>query len=149
VWKVTIATGGGRRARTIHGTRADAQTALDTLHDDNDGPVASLNALTARYLAHTTASGRAPNTIRRYRELWRNWLAPTLGATRPHELHPAQIEATLTAMADHGQSASSIRQAASLLARAFDWAQSGGLANYNPALASRLPNGARITIRHR
>jgi site-specific recombinase XerD len=149
VWKVTIATANGRRARTIHGTRADAANVLDTLHEENDGPAPSLNALAARYLAHATASGRAPNTIRRYRELWRNWLAPTLGATHPHQLHPAQIEATLTAMADHGLSASSIRQTASLLARAYDWAQHTGLANYNPALASQLPNGARITIRHR
>ena len=149
VWKVTIATASGRRARTIHGTRADAYTALDRLHEENDGPVASLNALAARYLAHAAASDRAPNTIRRYRELWRDWLAPTLGATRPDELHPAQIEATLTAMADHGLSASSIRQAASLLARAYRWAQDTGLANYNPVLASRLPDGARITIRRR
>lgn len=52
-------------------------------------------------------------------------------------------------MADHGLSTSSIRQAASLLARAYRWAQDTGLANYKPALASRLPNGARITIRRR
>jgi hypothetical protein len=149
VWKVTIATANGRRARTVHGTRSDAQTALDKLHDDNDGPVASLNALTARYLAHAAASGRAPNTVRRSRELWRNWLAPTLGATRPHELHPAQVEATLTEMADQGLSASSVRQAASLLAHAYGWAEDAGLANHNPALVSRLPNGGRITIRRR
>lgn len=149
VWKVTIATARGRRARTIHGTHADASTALDKLFEENHGPAASLNALAARYLAHATASGRAPDTIRRYRELWRDWLAPSIGATRPHELHPAQIEATLAAMSDHGLSASSIRQAASLLARAYDWAQDTGPANYNPALASRLPSGARITIRRR
>jgi hypothetical protein len=149
VWKVTIATVSGRRVRTIHGTRADAHIALDKLHEENNGPIASVNALTARYLAHASVSGRAPNTIRRYRELWRDWLAPTLGATRPHELHPAQIEATLTPMADHGLSASSVRQAASLLARAYGWAEDAGLANYNPALASRLPNGGRITIRRR
>jgi hypothetical protein len=148
VWKVTIATAGGRRARTIHGTSADAQTALDALHDENDGPVASLNALTTRYLAHAAAS-RSPNTIRRYRELWRDWLAPALGSARPHELHPAQIDATLAAMSDHGLSASSIRQAASMLARAYRWAEDTGLANYNPALDSRLPDGARITIRRR
>jgi hypothetical protein len=52
-------------------------------------------------------------------------------------------------MADHGLSASSIRQAASLIAHTYRWAEDTGLANYNPALASRLPNGARITIRHR
>ena len=149
VWKVTIATANGRRARTIHGTHADAFTALDNLHEENDGPVASLNALAARYLAHTSASGRAPNTIRRYRELWQDWLAPTLGATRPDELQPAQIETTLAAMSDHGLSASSTRQAASLLARTYRWAQDAGLANYNPTLAARLPNGTRITIRRR
>jgi site-specific recombinase XerC len=149
VWKVSIATPTGRQSRTVHGTRADADGALAKLHDDVVGPAASLNALAARFLAHTEESGRTPHTVRRYRQLWRDWLAPSLASTHPNVLHPAQVEATLAATANAGQSASSVRQAATVISSLCRWAQDTGLANYNPALAARLPDGHRITTRRR
>jgi hypothetical protein len=149
VWKVSVATATGRHSRTIHGTRADADSALATLHDEAVGPAASLNALAARFFAHTETIGRTPHTVRRYRQLWRDWLAPSLGSTQPNDLHPAQIEATLAAMANAGQSASSVRQSATVIASLCRWAQDTGLANYNPALAARLPDGHSITTRRR
>src|SRR5213078_2224960 len=77
----------------------------------------------ATYLTHLEAEGRRPTTTRRYQQLWRQWLSPTLTGLRPATLDVLDLEAALDTMANAGQSHSSIHQAAVLLSGALTSAQ--------------------------
>lgn len=82
--------------------------------------------------------------MRRYRQLWRDWLAPQLGTLRPEDLRRPQLERTLAAMAKAGQSPSSIHQAAVLLSGCLARAWRDGEIDRNPALGIRLPDGTTL-----
>src|SRR2546427_135158 len=73
-----------------------------------------------------------PPPPRRYHQLWRQWLSPTLTGLRPATLDVLDLEAALDTMANAGQSHSSIHQAAVLLSGALTWAQRQGQLKTNP-----------------
>jgi hypothetical protein len=146
VWEISVvALGGGkRRYRTVHGDRNDAVVALDTLVAETGGLADTLDGLAGAYLAQLAERGRSPHTLRRYGQLWRQWISPTLGLTVPDTVRRSAIEGVLGRMARAGQSDSSVHQAAVLLSGCFAWAQRERRVDHNPALGARLPSGARL-----
>jgi hypothetical protein len=152
VWElaVTSADRSGRRYRRVHSTRDDATAALAIFVVEHGGPAATLNDLVAGYLAHLQTAGRRPTTLRRYHQLWRQWLAPNLGPLKPTALTRTPIERTLRHMAAARQSPSSIRQAAIILTGSLAWAHDNQQLGRNPALNLRLPDRTRLgPPRHR
>ena len=141
VWELSISSGGTRRYRTLHGTRTDAAAALARFAAKATGQTDTLDALVAAYLAHLENEQRSPATLRRYRQLWRHWLAHDLALTVPRDLSLIQLERPLATMAKAGQSSSSIHQAAVLLSSCLAWAQRQGHLPTNPALGLHLPDG--------
>jgi site-specific recombinase XerD len=99
--------------------------------------------------AHRIHAGRSPTTLRRYVQLWRTWLAPTLGAIPPNDLRRADLEHALAHMHDAEQSDRSIHQAAVLLNTAFAWAHEHGIVETNPVVGCELPNGGTLTASRR
>jgi len=153
VWElaVTAADGTGRRYRRIHGSHDDGAAALAEFVVEHGGQAATLDALIGAYLAHLQTAGRSPTTLRRYQQLWRQWLAPDLGHLEPASLiRAAQIERTLRYMAGAGQSPSSVHQGAVILSGSLAWAHDHGQVRRNPALGLQLPDGTRLALpRHR
>jgi len=149
VWKLTATTSTGRVHATVHGGRADAHAALDALTVAHGAIPDTVDQLVAGYLTHLGAAGRADSTVRRYRQLWNQWLAPTLGPTAPDAVTRRDLERGLAAMARAGQSASSIHQAAVVLSGAHQWARGNGHSSHNPALGARLPDGTIMATTRR
>lgn len=98
--------------RRIHGTREDATAALAAFAVELGRPAATVDDLVGAYLAHLQSAGRSATTLRRYRQLWRQWLAADLGPLEPASLTQTRLERTLRHMAAAGQSSSSVHQAA-------------------------------------
>jgi hypothetical protein len=146
VWElaVTAADGSRRRFRRIEGDRDDAAAALASFAVEAGGQPSTLEALTLAYLAHLEAAGRSPSTLRRYHQLWRDWLAPELAQTEPNALTRASIERTLRHMAAGGQSPSSVHQAAVVVSGCLAWAHTQDHLRRNPSLALRLPDQTRL-----
>lgn len=142
VWELAVSFGGTRRYRTVHGRRADAAAALAVFAAGGADPGGALGGLVAEYLVHLEGQGRSPATVGRYRQLWRDWLSPTLAAADPAGITRRQLERALAAMAKAGQSASSVHQAAVLLSGTLAWAHRHGHVATNPTLGLRLPGGA-------
>jgi hypothetical protein len=152
VWElaVTATDGSGRRSRRIRGSRDDAAGALAAFVVENGRPAATLDPLIGAYLAHLRSAGRSPTTLRRYHQLWRQWLAPDLEQLEPGALTRARIERALRHMASAGQSPSSVHQAAVILSGALAWAHDHGQVRRNPTLGLRLPDGTQLAPpRHR
>ena len=142
-WELAVSAAGTRHYRTAHGTEAEAASVLVVFAAEVTGCFDDTETLFAAYLAHLDRD-RSPATVRRYRQLWRQWLSPTLGATPPDELTRRFLQETLAAMADARQSPSSIHQAAVILSGGFAWAQRQGHLSPSPALGLRLPNGTKL-----
>jgi hypothetical protein len=149
VWKLTATTPTGRAHATFRGSTIDAETALETLTVAHGAVPATVDQLVGAYLTHLAAVGRAPSTQRRYRQLWRQWLAPRLGHHHPDDVQRRHVERCLAAMDTAGQSSSSVHQAAVLLSGAYQWAGSTGRSNYNPAVGVRLPDGTILAANRR
>ena len=143
VWELSFTDAGTRRYRTIRGNRKDAQLALAAWAGEVTGHHDTVDALVVAYLSHLDAQGRSRATIRRYHQLWRQWLSPTLSQLPP-TVRPHDLEASLVTMAEAGQSPSSIHQAAILLSGCFAWATRRRTLDTNPAFGMRLPNGKRL-----
>lgn len=141
VWELAVTAEGNRRYRTVRGTRTEATATLARLVAEAGGRADTLDALIGAYLAHLEDEARRPATIRRYRQLWRDWLSPSLATRSPTELSRPAMERTLVTMAKAGQSHSSTHQAAVLLSGGLAWARRQGHIEHNPALALRLPDG--------
>jgi len=123
----------------------EAERAALLLQAEAGGPVLTLDALVSAHLATLDAAGRSGPTLRRYRQLWRDWLAPTMGRVHPSDLRRADAADLLAAMAAAGQSMSSVRQAATILNSCYQWAVDTGRAGVNPIIGTPLPDGTRIT----
>ena len=137
-----MSTPDGRRYATVEGTRLDAEQAMRKLRAAAPGPSAvMLEQLVARYFAGLEASGRSVATIRRYRQLWADWLAPTLGSLPAGRVTTARVDRVLRAMSGSGQSASSVHRAAIVLSGVFHGAHDAGTVNANPMIGLTLPNG--------
>ena len=149
VWQATVTaaspTGPSQRvSRTIRGDRATAETALAVLRAEHHAPPSNLDVVIELYFQHLTDAGRTPQTLRRYRQLWRTWLSPVIGKVHPNDLRPRHVERALSAMAAAGQSERSIHQAAVVLNSALAWALTNNLVPLNPVPRSRLPYGTQI-----
>ena len=113
-------------------------------------PPVTLDALVAIHLAYLHDAGRSASTLRRYEQLWRDWLSLTLGATHPDDVLSSDVEAALASMARTGQSPRSIQQAAVVLNTTYGWAREQQLAATNPVAHCELPDGTTlIGTRHR
>jgi hypothetical protein len=151
VWKLTVTIpGGGRINRTVYGDRDHAHRRLAVLAVEQRGGARTLDLLVAAHLAQLADRGLASATLRRYHQLWRQWLAPELGSLDPATLTRTTIERTLRHMAAAGQSPSSIHQAAIILTGALTRTDNNQHLQRNPALRLRLPDGTRLgPPRHR
>ena len=107
-WALTVSTPDGRRYATVSGTRHDAEQGMGELRTASVPSVATLEDIVARYFDGLEAKGRSPATIRRYRHLWVDWLAPTLGQLPAGRVTTARVERVLRSMARTGQSTSSV-----------------------------------------
>jgi hypothetical protein len=146
VWElaVTATDGSGRRYRRIEGNREHAATALASFAVEAGGRAATVEALAGAYFAHLRTAGRSPQTMRRYHQLWRDWLALDLAHLQPGALTRTSIERTLRHMAASGQSPSSVHQAAVIISGCLTWARSQGQLRRNPSLALHLPDGTQL-----
>jgi hypothetical protein len=151
VWKLTITTAPYRRvSRTITGNRSGAASELARLAAKHGHPPSTLDALVTIYLTHLADAGRSPATRRRYEQLWRTWLSPSLAAMHPDQVECTDIEAALKSMDHAGQSRRSIHQAAVVLNTTLAWALGQHMTRSNPATRCRLPDGTSLTAtRHR
>jgi site-specific recombinase XerC len=151
VWQLAVTlTTGKRTFHTIVGDQRDAERELARLATKRGHAPTTLDALVQVHLAHLRDTGRSPSTLRRYEQLWRTWLAPSLGAIAPDELHRADVEHVLTAMHNAGQSDRSIHQAAVVLNTTLAWARENQPTRTNPVVGICLLNGAVVTAtRHR
>jgi hypothetical protein len=151
VWQLTVTTASGDRAfRTITGDHADAERELARLAAQYGHAPTTLDSLIVMHHAHLNDAGRSRATLRRYQQLWRTWLAPSLGTIAPNDLRPADVEHTLARMHHAERSARSIHQAAVVLNTALAWACEQHLVHSNPVVGCNLPNGATVTAaRHR
>ena len=144
VWELSASAGGARHYRTVHGTDTEAAFALAVFAAETTGRFEDLETLVAAYLNHLEDQSRNTLTLRRYRQLWHQWLSPTLTTTRLEKISRDQLEQALAAMAHAGQSPSSVHQAAVLLSGCLAWAHRGGYSGSNPAFALRLPDGRTL-----
>ena len=149
VWALTVSTTAGnqpglRMFRTVGGSRGDTASALAALVAEAGGPVNTFNTLIEAYLAHLQAEGRSATTLRRYHQLWRQWLAPTLASLPPGQLTSPDIERALNKMSTARQSTRSIHQAAVVMSGCLAWAKHRSLVQYNAATGMRLPDGSRL-----
>ena len=143
IWELAISAGGSRHYRTVHGTESDAASVLVVFAAEVTGRFEDTETLVAAYLAHLERV-RSPATLRRYRQLWRQWLSPTLRASPPDELTRRRLQESLAVMAEARQSSSSIHQAAVLVSGCLGWARRQGHLGANPALGLRLPDGRTL-----
>lgn len=143
IWELAVSAGGTRHYRTVHGTEADAAAVLVVVAAQVTGRFEDTETLVAAYLGHLEED-RSPATLRRYRQLWRQWLSPALGPTPPDELTRRRVQDSLGAMAKASQSSSSVHQAAVLFSGCLAWAHRQGHLGANPALGLRLPDGTRL-----
>ena len=144
VWELSVSARGTRHYRTVHGTDTEAASALAVFAAEITGRFEDLETLVAAYLDHLEGESRTILTLRRYRQLWNQWLSPTLTATPPAEITRDQLEQALATMADTGQSPSSVHQAAVLVSGCLAWAQRQGYLAINAAYALRLPDGRTL-----
>jgi hypothetical protein len=146
VWElaVTASDGSDRRYRHISGDRNQATVALAWFAVEHGALAETIDVLMHAYLARLENDGRRPDTLRRYRQLWRDWLAPRLGAAPPTALTRTQLERVLRHMTASGQSPSSVHQAAVVLSGCLSWAHEKGQLRRNPALELLLPDGAHL-----
>ena len=115
---------------------------MGELRSAESGPTeVTLEELVARYFDQLEAKGRSAATIRRYRQLWADWLAPKLGQLLAGRATTTRLERVLRTMDRTGQSASSVHQAAVVLSGAFHNAHQTGTVNANPIIGLTLPNG--------
>jgi hypothetical protein len=150
VWKLTVTIpGGGRVNRTVRGDAEQAERALALLAVEHRGGAETLDLLVDAHLAHLRQAGRTPETLRRYHQLWRDWLSPTLRHRKVDRLTRTDIEKGLAGMADTGQSDRSIHQAATVIASALAFARDHGDINHNPAIGAQLPDGTHLTTTRR
>ena len=150
MWALTLTTAGDRVFHTVTGNRTDAERELARLAAQHGQPPTTLDALVAIHHTNLSELGRSLSTLRRYEQLWRTWLAPSLGAFDPDEVRHSDIERTVNSMHDAGQSPRSIHQAAIVLNTTFTWARENDLARANPVVGCELPDGTMITAtRHR
>ncbi len=140
-WALTVSTPDGRRYSTVEGTRLDAEQGMRELRAASGPSEVMLEDLAARYFDSLEAKGRSAATIRRYHQLWADWLAPTLGALPAERVTPARLERVLRAMTRSGQSSSSVHQAAVVLSGVFFAAHAAGGVKTNPMIGLTLPNG--------
>jgi hypothetical protein len=146
VWTLAVTTDRGDRFfHTVAGRRTDAERELARLAAQHGQPPTTLDALVYLYLMHLTDAGRSTTTVRRYEQVWRTWLAPTLATTAPNDVKKCDVETALTVMAQAGQSRRSIHQAAVVLNATFAWGRDHGLASKDPVLGCELPDGTVLT----
>jgi hypothetical protein len=144
VWELSASAGGTRHYRTVYGTDTEAAAALAVFAAEITGRFDNLETLIAAYLEHLEGESRSILTLRRYRQLWHQWLSPSLASARPDQITRNQLEHALRTMTHAGQSPSSIHQAAVLLSSCLAWAQRQGYLTANPAFALRLPDGRTL-----
>ena len=150
VWRLTLTTATGDRAsRTITGNHAKATQQLARLATAHRHAATTLDALVTVYLAHMSEAGRSATTLRRYEQLWRTWLASTLGAIDLNDLRRADVEHALDHMHEAGQSDRSIHQAAVVLNTTLTWAREQHIVEVNPVTGCELPNGTTLTATRR
>ena len=149
-WKLTVTAEPHRRTfRTITGNRDRAATELARLTAQHGHPPTTLDALVTLFFAHLNDSGRRASTLRRYEQLWRTWLSPTLAPIHPDTVRRVDVETALKSMAHVGQSPRSIHQAAVVLNTTFAWACEQRLTRANPVTGCHLPNGSTLTTSRR
>jgi len=144
VWKLTVTIpGDGRVNRTVQGDTDDARRQLAVLAVQQRGGARTLDLLVNAHLAQLHHTGRAPDTLRRYQQLWRDWLSPTLGHLPPDRVGRTDIDDALQDMAGAGMSPHSIHQASGVISGALAWACQRGDLNHNLAIGAQLPDGTQ------
>jgi len=150
VWTLTVTPATGDRVfQAVAGKRADAERELARLAAQHGHQPTTLDALVSIHHAYMREIGRSPSTLRRYEQLYRTWLAPSLSAKQPIDIRRIDIEQALMSMHNAGQSRRSIRQDAVVLNTAFTWARERNLTRANPVRGCELPDRTTITTTRR
>lgn len=148
-WQVQVYAGRGpdgterRRARTIHGTKRDAEAALNRLileveagqHTGDDPTVAEL----AEQWYQARRADWSPDTSDAYRRSLDNWVLPRLGRKRARKVTARDLDQAYAAMTADGAGAQTVRKAHTVLRSMFAQAGRWGIVAANPAANATPP----------
>ena len=141
VWKIVATGHHGRFSHTVKGNRADAEAELVVLNARTPGSQRLFSDLVDAHIVLLERSRRSPATLRRYRDVWANWLADRVGHVPIEDVTPPLLQDAVDAMAEARQSEGSINQALSLISGALTLAVRHGHIDTNPITLISLPNG--------
>ncbi len=153
-WELRIDAGldplsGRRRQRSVvfEGTarEADAKLAeltVETGRSRMQSSAHTLSELLERGLEQAASEGLERSTLRGYRRVAENQIAPALGARRITKITAEDLDTFYRALAKKGYSASTIKQTHAVLRRVFDTAVRWKWIGYNPARDARPPRVA-------
>jgi integrase len=154
-WELRIDAGldpltGRRRQRSVvfEGTAREADAKLAELTvEAGRGRLQSgahaLSELLERGLEQAASEGLERSTLRGYRRVAENQIAPALGARRITKITAEDLDAFYRALAKKGYSASTIKQSHAVLRRVFDTAVRWRWIGHNPARDARPPRVAK------
>lgn len=148
-----VQTSEGTKRKTLYAsTRAEAASKLARAIADRDGGLVfdagttTLNEYVAGYLADTRCRVR-PKTFRRYCDLYKVHIEPTLGRRKLSDLKPDHLRAVYRARLAAGLSARTVQHAHVLLKQVLRQAVADGLIPRSPAEAVRPPRATKKDIR--
>jgi integrase len=158
-WTVVVDLGrdpvtGKRRQtwRTVRGTKRDAEALLVSLLHERDtgidiqpGRVAAGQYL-RRWLEAYAQPNTAPKTFRRYEELIRLHLLPSIGSIELGKLRPAHIQHVYGRLQEKGLSPRTVLQCHRVLREALQHAVRWQLLSRNPADAVEAPRYSRYEV---
>lgn len=134
------------RSKTVHGTKRDADTALQRMLTERDlglhGGRETLGEYLDRWLAESAAPRIAPRTLEGYRASLDKWVRPALGARRLDQLRPLDIQGLYTRIHETASAHAVVhthRPLSAALRQAVRWR----MLPSNPAEGVRLPREPR------
>ena len=158
VWELRLEAGrdpvtGRRRqiSRTVHGSKREAQQALNALVVETDqghgtGTKATFEQLSVEWLA-LVANDLSPTTLYRYKNLLKNRILPAIGNRSVHAIRTNDLDRLYLGLVNEvGLAPATVRQAHAIIRRAFRQAVLWGWIAANPAVNATPPRQVRSEL---
>lgn len=134
------------RSQVVHGTQVEAEKALTALQyqvDNGQLPVEAARMTVAAYLDHwldTAARPKlSPSTLRKYRQMVRDYVVPIVGSRELVRLTPLDVQHVYGRLLGRGLSARTVRYCHAVLSSALKQAVRWQMIQSNPASSAELP----------
>lgn len=132
-----------RVARTIHGTKRDAERTLTRLITEVEAGRHHTDDPTVTQLAEQWYAARqadwSPGTARQYRHQLDRHILPTLGPMRARKVRPSDLDRLYAAMRADGLAPGTVRKTHTIASSIFTQAEKWDLVATNPARAATPP----------